>query len=99
MSKKGMALLNLKYNPFGPEVPASALSGSDQIDHFCWRIENLSHQGGFALITGQPGSGKSSVLRILHQKLQNAAEIRSPSCHGLRPRWPTFTESWEITSV
>ncbi|MGI6300896.1 MAG: ExeA family protein [Verrucomicrobiota bacterium] len=76
MSKKGMALLNLKYNPFGPEVPASALSGSDQIDHFCWRIENLSHQGGFALITGQPGSGKSSVLRILHQQLQNAAEIR-----------------------
>jgi len=26
--------------------------------------------------SSQPGSGKSSVLRILHQQLQNAAEIR-----------------------
>jgi len=59
MSKKLMALYSLKYNPFCQEVPTTALSVSPQIESFCWRIENQIGEGGFALVTGMPGSGKA----------------------------------------
>jgi len=69
MSKKLLALYSLKYNPFCQEVPTSALSISPQIESFCWRIENQIGEGGFALVTGMPGAGKSVALRILADRL------------------------------
>lgn len=31
-----------------------------KLEHFCWRIENgLAREGGFAMVHGDPGSGKS----------------------------------------
>lgn len=75
MSKKLQALYSLKYNPFSQEVPVSALYVSPAIEHFCWRIENQLHEGGFALITGAPGSGKSATLRILADRLANLCDV------------------------
>jgi len=69
MSKKLLALYSLKYNPFCQEVPTSALSVSPAIESFCWRIENQIGEGGFALVTGMPGLGKSVALRILANRL------------------------------
>jgi general secretion pathway protein A len=69
MSKKLLALYSLKYNPFCQEVPASALSVFPAIENFCWRIENQVAEGGFALVSGVPGSGKSVALRILADRL------------------------------
>ncbi|MCP4960180.1 MAG: AAA family ATPase [Actinomycetia bacterium] len=65
MTQKLRALFGLKWNPFSPNVPAEALWRSPQIEHFCWRIEELVREGGFALITGDPATGKSVALRIL----------------------------------
>lgn len=63
---KLLALYGLKWNPFSPELPTEALLVSKKIDSFCWRVENvLVREGGFALISGEPGSGKSVVLRLL----------------------------------
>jgi len=47
-----------------------------QVEHFCWRIEqNLIQEGGFALITGDPGTGKSVVLRLLADRLAQLREL------------------------
>jgi len=67
---KLLALYGLKWNPFSPDLPTEALLVSPKIDSFCWRLENgLVREGGFALITGEPGSGKSVVLRLLAGRL------------------------------
>ena len=70
MNQKLLALYGLKWNPFAPELPREALYVSPKIDTFAWRIEHhLVREGGFALITGDPGTGKSVVLRLLAERL------------------------------
>ena len=76
MTKKLLALYGLKWNPFAPEVPPDALSTPPKVEAFCWRIEH-SHgrEGGFALITGDPGTGKSVVLRLLAERLGRLRDL------------------------
>lgn len=59
----------LKWNPFSPEIPTEACLVTPPIEHFAWRVENLAREGGFALITGDPGSGKSVAMRIVVHRL------------------------------
>ena len=71
----GVLLLG-QYNPFSPELPVEALYRTPKIDNFCWRIEHaLIREGGFALITGDPGTGKSVVLRLLAERLSGIGDI------------------------
>ena len=74
MNKKLLSLFSLKFNPFSPEVPASALWLSPPIESFCWRIEQQIGEGGFALAIGDPGTGKSAALRILAERLSNVRD-------------------------
>ena len=69
MKPKLQSLYGLKWNPFSPEVPTEAFLLSAKVSHFFWRVENLAHEGGFVLVTGDPGLGKSVTLRLLVQKL------------------------------
>jgi len=75
MNKKLLSLYSLKFNPFSPEVPASALCSTPAIQSFCWRIEQQIGEGGFALAIGDPGTGKSAALRILMEHLGNLADV------------------------
>jgi type II secretory pathway predicted ATPase ExeA len=76
MNKKLLALYGLKWNPFTPELPTEALYITPRIEHFYWRIEQgLIQEGGFALITGDPGTGKSVVLRLLAERLGQLRDI------------------------
>jgi type II secretory pathway predicted ATPase ExeA len=77
MNHKLLALYGLKWNPFSPEVPVEALWRSPQVEHFCWRMETLLREGGFALITGDPGTGKSVALRTLAHHLDALPDVRS----------------------
>jgi general secretion pathway protein A len=77
MNKKLLAFYGLKYNPFTPEVPTEALYSHPKIEHFCWRIENnLLREGGFALVSGEPGTGKSVTLRLLAERLKNIRDVQ-----------------------
>src|ERR1700745_2327450 len=71
MNKKLLSLYSLKFNPFSPEVPTSALWSTPSIESFCWRLEQQIGEGGFALAIGDPGTGKSAARRILAERLGN----------------------------
>jgi type II secretory pathway predicted ATPase ExeA len=76
MNKKLLSLYGLKWNPFAPELPAEALRRTPAVESFCWRVEqSLVREGGFALITGEPGTGKSVALRLLAERLAMLREV------------------------
>lgn len=69
------ALYGLKWNPFLEDIPVEALCETPRLKHFAWRIEDLVMHGGFALITGDVGAGKSAALRMLASKLAPLREV------------------------
>jgi general secretion pathway protein A len=74
-SKKLLALYGLKWNPFSPELPGDGLLLTPKIEQFAWRVEQLVQEGGFALITGESGTGKSVALRIVAGRLSALRDV------------------------
>jgi general secretion pathway protein A len=71
-----LARYGLKWNPFTPELPIEALFIAPRVEDFCWRIEHaLVREGGFALIGGEPGMGKSVTLRLLSARLEPLPDL------------------------
>jgi len=76
MSQSLLSVYGLKWNPFSPELPTEALRLSRKVEDFFWRIEQAHvREGGFALIHGDPGTGKSVVLRLLAERLERLADV------------------------
>jgi general secretion pathway protein A len=73
--KRMLSLYGLKWNPFSPELPNEGLLATPKIEHFAWRVEQLVQEGGFALITGDSGTGKSVALRIVAGRLQALRDV------------------------
>jgi general secretion pathway protein A len=74
-SKKLLSLWGLKWNPFSPELPSEGLLVTAKIENFAWRIEQLVQEGGFALVWGESGSGKSVALRIVAERLSTLRDV------------------------
>jgi len=76
MTQALLARYGLKWNPFSSNIPIEALYHTPKIDSFFWRVEkNLLREGGFAMISGEPGTGKSATLRLLSQRLNNERDV------------------------
>jgi general secretion pathway protein A len=74
-ARKLSALYGLKWNPFLEDIPVEALCETPRIKHFAWRVEDLVMHGGFALVTGDVGAGKSAALRLLSSKLTPLRDV------------------------
>jgi type II secretory pathway predicted ATPase ExeA len=66
---------SLKFNPFGPDIPTGALYVAAPVEAFCRRVEMSLLEGGFAMVTGEPGCGKSAVLRYLAHSLSGQPDV------------------------
>jgi len=75
MNPKLQSLYGLKFNPFRPDVPVEALYVTPAVDAFLRRVQLGIADGGYALITGDPGTGKSVALRLLTQRLDALRDV------------------------
>lgn len=75
MTTKLLSLYGLKFHPFRPDVPLEALHMAPAVDVFLRRIELGVADGGFALVTGDPGTGKSVALRLMAERLRAVPNI------------------------
>jgi len=75
MITKLQTLYGLKFHPFRPDVPTEALYVTSAIDAFLRRVQSGLCDGGFALVTGDPGTGKSIVLRLLAERLKSQPDL------------------------
>ena len=90
MNKQIQALYGLKWNPFSPEAPVQALRTTAPIDSFVWRVEQLVRDGGFALITGEPGYGKTAAMRLLESRLAQLPDLHVGALTRPQSRLPDF---------
>jgi len=74
-AKKLLSLWGLKWNPFSPELPSEALLVTTRIENFAWRVEQLVQEGGFAMIWGESGTGKSVALRVVAERLAALRDV------------------------
>jgi len=75
MSQKLQTLYGLKFHPFRPDVPLEALYTTPAVDSFIRRVQAGIADGGFVLITGDPGCGKSVALRLLSDRLRRLPDV------------------------
>lgn len=70
MNTKLLALYSLKFHPFHADVPTEALYTTPVVDAFLRRVELTIADGGFAMLTGDPGTGKTIAMRLLAERLR-----------------------------
>lgn len=75
IDQKLRAHYGLEYNPFAPGVPVEDLWRRPGLDSFIGRVESLARDGGFALISGESGLGKSKDLQLLDAHLRQLGEV------------------------
>jgi type II secretory pathway predicted ATPase ExeA len=75
MNQKLTTSYGLKFHPFRPDVPNEALFVVPSVDAFCRRVEFGLADGGFVMVTGDPGTGKSVALRLIAQRLRAQRDV------------------------
>lgn len=74
-TKKALSFYGLKWNPFTEDVPVNALLTTSRLENFFWRVENLVRDGGFGLVSGEVGMGKSTAMRMLADRLSKMRDV------------------------
>jgi general secretion pathway protein A len=75
VNPKLQTLYGLKFNPFRPDVPIEALYCTPVVDAFIRRAQMGIADGGFLMITGDPGTGKSVALRLIAERLRALPDV------------------------
>ena len=63
------AFYSLNSTPFSKEIKAKDAFLSDAFSEACSRLEFLKKTRGIGMLTGEPGAGKTLILRAFAQKL------------------------------
>jgi hypothetical protein len=95
---KLLSLYGLKFNPFRPDVPPEALYTTPAVDSFVRRIELGIADGGFGMLTGDPGTGKSIALRLLAERLRALPDVLVGTVEHPQSRTMDFTASSATSS-
>ena len=90
MKSKLLTLYGIKFNLFRPDVPIEAVYASPVIDSFCQRTLIAVQDGGFVMITGDPGMGKSVILRLLEHQCRKLPDVAVGSIDHPQSRVPDF---------
>jgi general secretion pathway protein A len=85
-----LTLYGLKFNPFRPDVPSDALYLMPHVDTFLRRVELTVGDGGFILVTGDPGTGKSVAMRLLADRLRGRRDVVTASIDHPQSRLGDF---------
>jgi general secretion pathway protein A len=75
MSTNILTPYGLAFHPFRPGVPIEALWCAPEVDAFCRRVALTLADGGFVLVTGDPGTGKSAAMRLLAHRLGQLRDV------------------------
>jgi general secretion pathway protein A len=75
MTTKLQTLYGLKFNPFRTDIPVDALYVTPTVDAFMRRVELGIAGGGYVMVTGEPGTGKSVALRLLGKRLSEMRDV------------------------
>jgi type II secretory pathway predicted ATPase ExeA len=62
--------LRPQVSPLHADVPTEALYATPAVDAFLRRVELTIADGGFAMLTGDPGTGKTIATRLLAERLR-----------------------------
>ena len=90
--------LRAKVEPVFAGAPSEGLLTTPKIEHFAWRVEQLVQEGGFALITGESGTGKSVALRIVAGRLAALRDVTVGVIERPQSRSGDFYASWATSS-
>jgi general secretion pathway protein A len=100
MSQRLCQFFGLKFNPAGPEVPTEALFKPPRLEPFFFRVSHQVREGGFALITGESGLGKSVTLRLVCDRLSKARDVLviplQQSLGSVRDFYRELSERFEV---
>jgi type II secretory pathway predicted ATPase ExeA len=75
MTRTLLQTYGLKFHPFRPDVPIEALYVTPTLDAFLRRVELSIADGGYVMVTGDPGTGKSVALRLLKKRLDGLRDV------------------------
>jgi len=74
--RKLLSAYSLKWNPFAPDIPPDAIHVNKRLERFAWQLEEMTQEGGFALVTGEVGQGKSVALRHIQHRLSQSRDLQ-----------------------
>lgn len=82
------AFYGMSHTPFGKDIPAERLYESKQVQDAVGRLCYAADRKQFAVVTGDPGCGKSTLIRLFHWTLpKDRYELLYLSDSKLTPRW------------
>jgi len=90
MISRILSLYGLKFNPFRSDVPIEALYVSPPVRSFLRRVETGVADGGFAFVSGDPGNGKTIVLRLAREHLGTLPDVTVGTIEHPQSRVPDF---------
>lgn len=70
-----LSVYGLKWNPFSPGLPVEGIHHAPRTEGFVRRCEVYLREGGFAMVTGAPGGGKSATMRVVDDRLSRMRDV------------------------